>query len=187
MAKRRKAAAKTLPQSPEEAVKLAEVYLVTQAGIDQIRADADTAIAQIQTIRDERALPLEQALKQIFSDLRDWWAVAGAEMTDGKRKSMEIGGIVIGERTTPPALKHPGQKAGDIAETLLDLRLDELLRITNALDKPAILKALKADDEIAFLLSWVGLVTEQKDEFFIARAAPAEADPEIMEIEGEAA
>lgn len=183
MTRRRKAPAKTLPQSSEEAVALAEFYLTTQSAIDQLKADADMAIAQIQAARDEQALPLEQALKQIFSDLRDWWAVAGPTMTDGKRKSMEIAGILIGERTTPPSLKHPGLKAGDIADQLLDLRLEELLRIAINLDKPAILKALKANDDTAFLLSWLGLVTEQKDEFFIARAAPAEADPQIVAIE----
>lgn len=185
--KRRKAPKKDLPKTTEEAVLLAERFLALDAQIADIKAQADAAIIQIQTARDALKLPVEQDLKKIFADLRDWWAVSGAQLLDKNRKSKEIGGILIGERTTPPALKHPGIKAEDIAQDMLALGLTECLRITITVDKPATLRALKPDDDLSCLLTWLGLVTEQKDEFFIDRAAPAEADPEIMVTEGEAA
>lgn len=186
MTKRRKAPAKTLPQTLKEALEKGERYLELSRQLEQMDADADTAITTIQTARDKLKLPVEQEVKQIFCDLRDWWAVASPELLDNGKKSREFGALIIGERRTPPALKHPGAKAGDLADDLTDLELEEFLRRAVNLEKAAILKALKEDEQLATLLIWLGFKAEQKEEFFIDRAAPAEADPEILQLEDDA-
>lgn len=178
---RRKAPRKTLPQTIDEAVTLAVNYLETSASIEQMKADADQAIAQIQAARDAMILPLKQNVDQTFSDLRDWWAVAGPEMTKGKRKSIEIAGCLIGERTTPPALKHLGIRKEDLIAKLEEMTLGQFLRIKRDLDKPAILSALRLEDDVSALLTAIGMSAEQKDEFFIDRAVPKDANSEIIE------
>lgn len=179
---RRKAPQKILPQTVDEAVALATRYLELSMSIEQLKADADASIAQIQAARDAMILPVKQDVDRIFSDLRDWWSVAGPEMTKGKRKSIEIGGCIIGERTPPPSLRHPGVTADALIDALERLELDHFLRVKTSLDKPLILSALRSGDDLGDALAALGLKVEQRDEFFIDRAAPAEADPETLTI-----
>ena len=112
---------------------------------------------------------------------RAWWAVAGPVLTEGRRKSIELAGLVIGERTTPPALKLPkGAKAEEIVADLLEWLGGDYCVTTSKLDKPAIIKALRISidimdpvedavflHEVRILRDQLGLTVAQKDEFFV--------------------
>lgn len=187
MAKRRKADAKILPQTDEEAILLGSRYLDLMEGADRIRADADVAILTIKNARDELLLPVEDEMKTTFLILRDWWAANVERLTDGKRKSREIGGLMMGIRLTPPSIRHLGTKAEDLALDLKNLGLSDLIKVNLSLAKPALLAALKRDDDISYLLAWMGIDSVQKDEFFIDRAVAAEVSPEVIETEEDAA
>lgn len=187
MAKRRKADAKILPQTDAEAIVLGSRYLDLMEGATRIRDDADASILTIKNARDALLMPVEAEMKSIFLTLRDWWAANVERLTEGKRKSREIGGLMMGIRLTPPAIRHPGAKAEDLARDLQQLGLDDLIKVTMSLSKPALLAALKRDDEISFLLSWMGVDSVQKDEFFVDRAVIAEVSPEVVETGEDAA
>jgi phage host-nuclease inhibitor protein Gam len=177
-ATRRKAVRQQAPQTLEEAIGELAEYADILTGIEELEADAVASIAAIKAERDRMVAPLEQRLKEIFLRLRAWWAVAGAELTEGKRKSHELAGCVLGERTTPPSLKMPA-KAEEAALLLVNVGLAELCRHKVEVDKPAVLKTLARWEELqekANLASvsgpeaWRHLIDTVDDEELIALA-----------------
>lgn len=174
---RRKAPKLEVPQTIEEATALLGYYSDALTYAERLRAEADASIAAIQAERDERLKPLEERMKDIFRQLRAWWAVAGPAITEGKRKSVEIAGCVIGERTTPPSLKLPrGVDADELIAILEDLseRAGEVfVNVKKSVNKPACISALRRP------VGWLqealicdaGLSVVQNEEFFIDRAA----------------
>ncbi|HYD12711.1 MAG TPA: host-nuclease inhibitor Gam family protein [Allosphingosinicella sp.] len=190
---RRKAPRQLAPQTIEEATQLAAEYAEMQSYIEAARADTDAAIAQLQATRDALIAPVEQAAEDKFRQLRAWWGVAGGELTGGKRKSIELGGCILGERTTPPSLAIGKMKVADAVAAVLRLaasrldslrrnRLTDLIRVKRELDKPAILKELATED-LGPLLTKAGFSPKQKEEFFIDRAAPKSAATETVEVD----
>lgn len=180
--KRRKAPAQQAPQTIEEASFLLGRYVGRNTEVEKLRADADAAIAAIQAARDAAIAPIEQAAKDDFRQLHVWWSVAGPDLTEGKRKSIELAGCVIGERTTPPSLKMPG-KVDEAAALLVAAGwIDDLCRQKIEVDKPAVLKAL-GHDVMGPQLTALGFSSKQKDEFFIDRAAPKPEAVEEVSVE----
>jgi phage host-nuclease inhibitor protein Gam len=179
---RRKAPKQEAPQTIEEAVALLTEYRDTADKLDELKADAASSIAKIEAVRDEFAAPLDQRLKDVFRQLRAWWGVAAPSMTEGKRKSITLAGCTIGERKTPPSLKHEGLKVGDLVEELATLGMDELVKLTVSLDKQACIKAISAGDQLGQLLLWIGARNHQAEEFFIDRPDRKDA-PEQVSVE----
>jgi phage host-nuclease inhibitor protein Gam len=181
-APRRKAPKQEAPQTVEEAVAKIAEYRDLVDKQEELKTDAASSIALIETARDEFIAPVKVRADDIFLQLRAWWGVAAPAMTDGKRKSVELAGCVIGERTTPPSLKHKGMKAADLIGDLADIGMGELLKVTTTLDKQACIRAIKEGNELGQLLLWLGASNHQADEFFIDRAGKKAADPEIVDI-----
>lgn len=185
MAPRRKAPKIDAPATLEEAIGQIADYLEASAAIDQIRADADASIRQIEEARDAMTAPVEEALKVQFAQLRTWWAVARVALTDGKKKSVELAGALIGDRTTTPRLKLPrGKPIDDLIADLADEYDEQFVTVKYQLNKPALIAALRApvgrlQEQ---LICDFHLTTEQRDEFFITRAAEKQTDP-VLEQE----
>jgi len=188
MAPRRKATRIEAPATLEEAISLIGTYLYLNATIDDVKAAKDEALRAIELASAERVAPAEAQMKDIFLQLRTWWAVARDDLTEGKRKSIELAGAIIGDRTSPPALKLPkGWKAEDavafmasIAETWPSAA--DLLRVKSDLEKPAIIKLLGSATAVGPLRDRIveeGFTTAQKEEFFIARAVEKDPDPVV--------
>lgn len=190
---RRKSAPQNAPSTPAEAIDRLKTYLGKISGIERLKADADKSIAAIEADRDKAIAPLEVEAKDLFLELRAWWGVAGEAMTEGKRKSIELAGALIGERTTPHSLKTPrGKPAAEIVSELLDALGGDFLITTRKLDKAAIVKALRRqldpeNEEHAeglraqrVLGTDLSLSVSQREEFFIDRAAPKQPDPETV-------
>lgn len=189
---RRKAPRQQAPQTIGEATALLERYVGILTETERLRADADAAIATIEAARDVAIVPIEQEAKDLFLQLRAWWAVAGPALTEGKRKSHELAGCLLGERTTPPSLGTGKMKVEEAVAAILraavglrslDLqrRLTALIRTKRELDKPAILKELGSKD-LASKLGSIGFSSRQKVEFFIDRAAAKPANPEDVAL-----
>jgi phage host-nuclease inhibitor protein Gam len=192
-AARRKAPTQVAPQTIEEATSTIDRYMAMQSSIEGIKAEADASIQQIEGARDGMVAPLEQAQKELFKQLRAWWAVAKDQMTDGKRKSIELAGAIIGERTNTPSLKLPkGVKQDEFIEKIRAALADDAtpyIRTKLELDKLAIIKTLRKgeDDTMAERLAQLGAGVSQATQFFIDRAGKREADPELVDVEGESA
>lgn len=189
---RRKSTVLNAPTTIEEATALLAEYATTAAAIEEARAEADSAIAAIEGARDMLCKPHEERLKDMFNQLRAWWAVAGDHVTNGKRKSTEIAGCVLGIRTTTPALKLPSKITSEdlIAQLIEWDQGDEFLTTTVKLNKPAIISTLRGTDGYAKteLAETYGFTVTQKDEFFIDRVKRDQpADPDVVPAEEAAA
>lgn len=189
---RRKSTVQNAPTTIEEATALLAEYATTMTALEEARAEADSAIAAIEGARDQLCKPHEERLKDVFNQLRAWWAVAGEHVTDGKRRSTEIAGCQIGIRTTPPALKSPNWlKPENLIAQLIEWdQGDEFLTTTVKLNKPAIISTLRGAEGYAQteLSKTFGFTVTQKDEFFIDRVKREQpADPEIVPAEQVAA
>jgi len=190
---RRKAAHQEAPQTLEEAIDLLATYSDILLGVEELSADATASIAAIEAERDRMVAPLEQRAKDIFLQLRAWWAVAGDTLTEGKRKSLELAGCQIGVRTTPPSLKLPPKTNAEAAGALLVAAgFAQLCHHKVEVDKPAVLKMLASEERLDSLepgndparqllaeirsrnakIRELGFRTVQKEEFFVDRAAP---------------
>lgn len=192
MAPRRKAARIEAPATIEDATRLVAEYLELGAQVDRTKLEADTAIRAIEEARDLQVKPVEERMKDVFMQLRTWWTVARDDLTEGKRKSYQLAGAVLGDRVGMPTLKLPKAfKVEDavnflksIAETWPHAR--GFIRTKEEVDKPPLIKALGNVADPAPMVERIreeGFRVEQKEEFFIDRAAPAESDPVIEEAQ----
>ncbi|PZO88608.1 MAG: hypothetical protein DI623_12350 [Sphingomonas sanxanigenens] len=169
---RRTATAVDLPKSVEEAAGLLGRYAALTADIAAIDAERAIKRAEIDQDADERIARREEELKAIFARLKPWWAVAGDQVTGGKKRSAELGGCDIGIRTTPPRLVLQA-KEPEMIRRLQGLRwsrVKEFLRTKVSLDKQAIIKEIGTGKDGH--LGMLGFTTRQTDEFFIAPIAP---------------
>ncbi len=170
---RRKSEAKPAPATRDQAEPLIARYAALLAEAEEIQAAADHAIEQVIAKSDAKLLPIETEMNDLFGALRAWWAVAGLDATEGKRKSLVLAGCQIGERTTTPALALPEDQPEEaiIADLLARPELDGDYLVTRyALCRPALIKALRAGEihpDYRALAGHVGLGVSQREEFFI--------------------
>lgn len=187
---RRKSTPQAAPSTLPEATATIERYLGKVAAVEEAKADADAAIAAIQAERDQLVAPLNIEIEDLFLQLRAWWAVAGPEMTKGKTKSIELAGALLGERTTTPSLKLP--KGMKVPEAVIFIQsivksypgMADLLRVKTELEKPALIKILRNATTGGPAIERIreeGFKVAQREEFFIDRAAPKEADPAVVD------
>lgn len=180
MAKRRKAAAVDAPQTKVEALALAEEYAKVECCIVDSQKLLDFEVARAKSDHAARMANLEPRLQTAFAGLRAWWSANAAELTKGKRRSIDLGPIVLGERTGMPALKLPkGMKAKAAIEWLNAMKykygqLGGLVRTKEELDKSELIKVVRAaaDAEQPIRQAQVellkaGFTVIQAEEFFI--------------------
>ncbi len=139
---RRKSEVLPAVQSRAEAVEKLQRYAALSAQIEARAARVTAAVAQMKAEADKLDAPLIEEQQAIFLAIKPWWAVAGATVTEGDRKTAELGGCLLGHRTGNPTLKHPSpvEKAVNL---LVERGWKGLLRIKFELDKPAITAALR--------------------------------------------
>lgn len=187
---RRKSVAQPAPQTIEQAIDLLTRYSTIAAGLAQVEVDRGEAKAKIDAAADKLVVPMELELGEIVKQLKPWWAVASEELTNGKRKSIELAGCLIGERTSTPRLMFVGKALGkaNTDQAIAEVEahgFEWLLRIKKELDKPAILKALIDDQAVKDM----GFSSRQREEFFVDAIPPRQlATREVAEdVVGEAA
>lgn len=184
---RRKAEKLPAAQSRDEAIALLARYSALDAEITATTERVEAAIASLRAQADAINAPKVEQQKAIFLAIKPWWAVAGDDITEGKRKTWELGGCLIGHRTSNPALGYP--RPEHYAVALLQGRgFQGLLRVKTELDKPAIVTALRMlmTSEVVDegdTLDWLtvqGFSIVQKEEFFIDRLPPRAPATEIV-------
>lgn len=206
---RRKAPRQEAPQSIDDATALTARYIRLLDDIDRIKLEALADRDRIDALRDQAVKPLEEEAKGIFRQLRPWWASNKDDLTEGKRKSIELAGAQIGERTSTPALALPkGFNLGTFVSWLQTCGLNTLIREKPSVDKPACIRALRSlertdagpdasdADQLEFSLQQglgkrladKGASVTQKDEFFIDRAPQKDREAtQIVDVEDEGA
>lgn len=187
MVKRRKSEVLPAATSREEAIALLTRYSTLAGTIAANEATADRCVADIRAGLDAMNAPFVAEQEAIFLRVKPWWAVAGASVVEGDRKTAELGGCLLGHRTGNPTLKHP-TPVDKAVGLLVGKGWVGLLRVKYELDKPAIAAALRwldtprADAEpndenidVAAARTWfasTGFRVVQSEDFFIDRLPP---------------
>tara|TARA_B100001057_G_scaffold248736_1_gene248954 strand:+ start:7 stop:528 length:522 start_codon:yes stop_codon:yes gene_type:complete len=157
------------PRSVKGAQALCERYAEIEDCIALAEADRNAAIAAANTLADGIQEPLIAERAQIAEKLEPWWNASSEELTEGKRKSIELGGCLVGTVAGKVSLEVPkDQKAAK--EALGKTKWGKtLLRTTVSLDKRAIAKAL--DGRNGGALKELGFAeVPGEDTFFVKRA-----------------
>ncbi|MEH3098862.1 host-nuclease inhibitor Gam family protein [Sphingomonas adhaesiva] len=138
----------------DQATRLLERF--AQIGHEIIVAEGqrDQAIAATNAVADAVLLPLLEEREALRAQLEPWWTRVGAALLPAKRKTMELGGCVIGTKAARPKLLFALGDDKVAAATLNGIAwAKKLLRHTPSLDKAAIATALegKRGDELRVL------------------------------------
>lgn len=174
---RRKGKAVEVPQTTEAAHavlaafiaddrRMLETRLFYQRQQDRLKQELADVLAPVQ---------LEQAAR--FAQLKAWWE-AGGRQAAGKARSAELLGAKIGFRLGMPRMVLKGLKADDLIAWLRSRRWSKaqlFLRTKTTIDKEAIIKHLRADDDVIKVLTPLGVSVVQEDEFFIDTGLDEEA------------
>lgn len=187
MSKRRKSEVLPAAQSREEAIALLGRYADIAAQIEAIDNLTARIVARCKADDDQCKAPLIAEQEAIFLRVKPWWAVAGATVVEGDRKTAELGGCLLGHRTGNPTLKHP-TPVDKAVGLLVGKGWVGLLRVKYELDKPAIAAALRwldtpraaaePNDENIDVVegrTWfarTGFRVVQTEDFFIDRLPP---------------
>ena len=157
------------PRSKDAAAQLCERYAVLAGEAAEIEAQRNERIAEANAAADAELVPAREEMAEIEAKLAPWWAKASAELTEGKRKSIELGGCIIGSRAGRASLAIAGEEQ-DVIDILSALRWAKpFLRVRTSLDRTATLKGL--DGKHSKALAELGIERDEGEEtFFVQRA-----------------
>lgn len=149
-----------------------EQFAATERELAQIEAERTRLLGEVNAEADQLARPVLAEQAKLCSAIAVWWAKDGAALCPSGRKSIELGGCMIGSRAARITL---GLVVGeDIAVAALNaVRWGKaFLRTKVSLDRAALLKAL--DGPRGGELKDLGLRADGGGEtFFVARVAQA--------------
>lgn len=160
------------PRTLKAATVLLERLAVVEGDIAAIEAERRAELAAVHAEADARIEPFLPERDDLVAKLSAWWSESGHLLTEGKRKSMTIGGCEIGSRKQPDKLGI----AGDVAELAKALMkkawAKQLVTVTVGVDRAAVLKSI--DGAHADELKALGFsLVEGEDAVFVRRVAQA--------------
>lgn len=130
------------PRSTGAATRLLERFADVDGQIAAIDAERRVELSKVNARFDALAAPLLPLHQTLQEKLKAWWQDAGAALTQGKRKSIALGGCEIGSRMGSASLGIEGDEKA-IAARLDKLRwAQELTRTTISIDRAAVMKSL---------------------------------------------
>lgn len=161
------------PKSLPAATRFLERYAKLSADLADVEESRSVDIATANASADAKAAPLIKELGDIEAALEPWWATAGADLANGK-KSVQLGGCMIGTRMGKTVLAHTFKSDDAAAEELGKSRYKkQTTRTKLSLDKAATLKLLQIGGKAAEFLEGLGFSTNQEDRFFVDRVEQA--------------
>jgi phage host-nuclease inhibitor protein Gam len=175
---RKKEAALDVPASREEATSLVVDYVHCDRVMLETKLRYEQMIDKLKADRDQHLSALQNANAGRFASLKAWWEAGGMEIA-GKGRSADLAGAKLGIRLTPPSVKlRRGLKAADVLAWLGSIRWSEAKRFRRTkveLDKEAIIKAVRTEEDIRTVFEGQGVTVVQVDEFFIDTSLDEEA------------
>lgn len=157
------------PRTLVAATTLAERFAVLEGEISLIEAGRHDAIARANAEADKAGAPLLQERDAIRDKLKAWWAKEGAGLTDGKRKSIELGGCLIGGKAGRTSLALATSEDAAVQALQQHRWAKALLRTKVSIDKAAVLKSI--DGVYGKQLAEIGFSRATGEETFILERA----------------
>lgn len=163
------------PRSLPAATRLLERYAELAGQLAVVEACRAEEIAKANALADAEVAPIAKELSDITAVLEPWWFNTGTSLASDGRKSIELGGCMIGSRQSRPRLEHSFQSDDAAIEALRSMGrpLKLTTRIKYSLDRAAIVKLLGAGNKLSQDLSKLGFAVGQSETFFIQRAEQA--------------
>lgn len=158
------------PRTTAAATALLERYAVLDSQVELIESVRNGAIAKANAAADAKQAPLLVEKAAIAAALEPWWADAKAELTNGKRKSVELGGCIVGTKMTRAVVTFT---KGDDDAALRALQAHRwakpYIHVKYSVHRMATLAGL--DGKHAAGLKELGFVKQDgEDQFFVKRA-----------------
>ena len=152
------------PRTVEQAMPLLEQWADLDSQIAAIESDRKVQLATVNADCDRAANGLIERRDAIAGKLEPFWKKHGEKLTEGKRKSIELGGCEIGSVKARAALSIAGDEKNVVA-VLSALRWAKpFLRIKTTLDRVALLKGLDGRHGVA--LAELGVGRDEGEERF---------------------
>lgn len=163
----------TAPKSTAAATRLLERYAELDGKLAVIEERRSAEIGRANSSADAEASPLRSELEAIAGKLEPWWDGAAATIAGGK-KSVELGGCMIGTRMSRPKLAHGFESDDKATEALRQTRWSkQTTRVRYSLDRTATAKLLTLRGKAAADLAALGFAIEQADSFYVERVKQA--------------
>lgn len=157
-----------VPKTDKAAAILAERYAVLEGQIGHIDGVRNKLISDANANADKAAeAPLKEQA-DIRAALGAWWGEAGATLTKGKRKSIELGGCEIGTRRSAAKLAIAGDEDELTAKLQKRKWATDLLITSVKVDRRALLKALDGTNKRQLLDLGCSIVSAV-EAFFVKR------------------
>jgi len=157
------------PRTIAAATTLLERYAELQGDIDLVEAARSEAIASANADADKAGEPLLAERDRLYELLAQWWPGVAEQLTEGKRKSIELGGCLIGSRQGRDSLAITGDEKVIVSALQREEWAEPLLNVKVSLDKVAVLKSI--DGVYAKPLAKLGLARKQGEvTVFVERA-----------------
>jgi Bacteriophage Mu Gam like protein len=164
----------TAPEDVAQATQMLERYAEITGGLARAEERRSRLIARANAAVDAVTAPLVTEAAEIAGRLETWWKSAGPDLV-GKRKSIELGGCMIGSRATKARLVHGFESDDKAVEALRASRHGKLTTVVRySLDRAATLKLLQLKGKRAEAIGELGFSIDQGGEqFFVKRAEQA--------------
>jgi len=157
------------PKTLAAATRLLERYADLQADFDRVEAARSARLAAVNAAADADAGPLAKQMLDLHAALEPWWTEQGSTLAQGK-KSLQLGGCMIGSRMGKPSLAHAFPKDEDAVTALLATRYKkQTTQVKYSLDKVGTRKLLELGGKAAEQLKDLGFSIKQDDKFFVER------------------
>lgn len=168
------------PRTIEAATILLTRFAELQDQIIVIEGERSKAIADANAAADAQANDLLTERDAIATKIEPWFKAAGKQLLDGKRKSIELGGCMIGSRTGRDTLGIDGDEKAIVKVLEKRAWAKELLVTTTRIDKAAVFKSI--DGAYKKQLKAMGFRKIAGDEtFFVLRAEQSGTRAQVSE------
>lgn len=158
-------------RTTEQAITLLERLSALQGQAAMAEAARNTAIADTNAVADTIIAPIAEQIAAMEPVIEAWWNRQGAKLLPAGRKTMELGGCMIGTRLGNKSYAFVGDDKKAVAELNAVRWGKQFIRVTYSPDKPAIRKALSGPRADA--LGKMGFSEAQTETFFVVRAEQA--------------
>lgn len=165
----------TRPRTPRtvgQATELLASYADLDGRLAAIEGERKVALGSVNAAADAVAGPLIAEMQLLQASLEPWWAGAGQALAPNGRKSLELGGCMIGSRKTRASLTIAGAEK-DVINLLSGMRWAKpFLRVNTSLNKSMLMASLDGKHRIA--LAELGISrSDGEDCFYIERVEQA--------------
>lgn len=162
------------PRNTDQAALLLNLYADLDAALALVEAVRKAAMGQANAAADAEAGPILAELEALKAQLQPWWQGDGRALAPKGRKSMQLGGCMIGTRADRPRLAHGFESEDKAVEGLRATRYGkQTTRVKYSLDRAATLKLVQAAGAAGKALVELGFRVEQGETFFVERVEQA--------------